>query len=234
MTNIIIANSKSWFELHDTSDQLEGFNFFHVQNQRSLEIAAEQLSPAFIFAPHWNERIPMELINRVTTVIFHTAPLPFGRGGSPIQNLLKLGYKESPVNALLAAQDLDAGPILCSKNVSLEGNLDDIFSRLNVSVNSLIRQILIDRPEPSEQVGEVTIFRRRRPEDSELNLAKINLEQLYDQIRMVDGLDYPRAYLDVDKYRLVFANAHIEDSRVVAQVSFEKLENHLKPKSGNS
>ena len=53
-------------------------------------------------------REPQDL-NRI---VFHTAPLPYGRGGSPIQNLIVRGHiSPAPVCALKMVSGLDEGPI---------------------------------------------------------------------------------------------------------------------------
>ena len=42
--------------------------------------------------------------------------LPYGRGGSPLQNLIINGHKETMMSALRCVQELDAGPIYLKKN----------------------------------------------------------------------------------------------------------------------
>ena len=37
--------------------------------------------------------------------------LPFGRGGSPLQNLIVRGYKETMLSAIKCVGEVDAGPI---------------------------------------------------------------------------------------------------------------------------
>lgn len=46
------------------------------------------LSPDWIFFPHWSYLIPAEVYENFRCVIFHMTDLPFGRGGSPLQNLI--------------------------------------------------------------------------------------------------------------------------------------------------
>ena len=67
---------------------------------------------------------------------FHTAPLPYGRGGSPIQNLIIRNFKIAPVCAIKMTNKFDAGPIFLKEKVSLSGNLDAIFNRISLINNS--------------------------------------------------------------------------------------------------
>ncbi len=57
------------------------------------------------------------IIKNYNCICFHTAPLPYGRGGSPIQNLIKRNYKKTPICALKMSNKIDAGPIFLKKNI---------------------------------------------------------------------------------------------------------------------
>ena len=52
----------------------------------------------------------------------------------------------------------------------------------------------------------------------------MELETIYDYIRMLDAEGYPRAYIDFGDYRLSFEDAHIAEdgSKVEAKVIFNK------------
>jgi methionyl-tRNA formyltransferase len=53
--------------------------------------------------------------------------LPYGRGGSPLQNLIDLGHKDTFVSALKMTEELDAGAIYLKKPLSLEGLAEEIY-----------------------------------------------------------------------------------------------------------
>ena len=186
--------------------ELDSTVIAEVKDKDSLISIVEALQPDFIFAPHWNFFIPQSITGKYETVIFHTAPLPLGRGGSPIQNLILSGYPSAPVNALKATPDLDAGPIFAKQDISLEGNLSEIFERLNRAVNSLIFQILTNELEPIEQVGDPTYFRRRSPEQSEIKFQGQSPAEIHNHIRMLDADGYPRAFIRAGEYTLEFSS----------------------------
>jgi methionyl-tRNA formyltransferase len=77
-----------------------------------------------IFFVHWHWKIPPEIHGKYNCIGFHATDLPFGRGGSPIKNLLKLGYKKTKITAFRIVEEMDAGPIYLKKTLSLKGTED--------------------------------------------------------------------------------------------------------------
>lgn len=216
MTNYVIASSKNWFNNHIKSTAYNNLKIFEIQNKNDLNIKyLESINPRYIFFPHWNWRVDSEIYERYECVLFHTAPLPVGRGGSPIQNLIINGFTSSPVCAVKMTGILDGGPIYDSLNISLKGTIEEIFSRIAVCVEKLIISICTNNPQPIEQKGEPTLFKRLKIKDNEL-LPSYSLNELYDRIRMVDGLDYPRAFINYGAYRLEFTNARIINDQLQA------------------
>lgn len=223
MRNFVLASSKSWFSLEDLPAPCLEHNWVEISQPAELtpEFVAA-VNPEFIFFPHWNARIPSEILERWDCVVFHTAPLPFGRGGSPIQNLIERGFSSSPVHALKAIEEMDAGPIYASQGVDLSGSLEEIFGRIKVAVGFLIGSLLDAPVEPIEQSGEVVTFNRREPSDSQI-LEDDSVARIYDKIRMVDFEDYPRAYLDFGTLRLIFTKAALGEAGLSAQVQFTEI-----------
>jgi hypothetical protein len=50
--------------------------------------------------PHWSHLIPESIWGPCPTVIFHMTDLPYGRGGSPLQNLIQRGHSSTMLTAL--------------------------------------------------------------------------------------------------------------------------------------
>jgi len=76
------------------------------------ELAADrikEISPRFIFFLHWSWKVPIEIINDWECVCFHMTDVPYGRGGSPLQNLIVRGYSEIKLTALRMVKAFDAG-----------------------------------------------------------------------------------------------------------------------------
>lgn len=218
---IVVACSNSWFFEWVSLEHLSDFDPVIVRSPSKLSsefLAA--LEPTWVFFPHWNTIIPEEVHKNYRCVVFHTAPLPYGRGGSPVQNLIIEGWKSSPVCALAVEKDLDAGPIYTQRQVSLSGSAVDIFKRIYTASVEMMEEICTREPRPTPQAGEVTVFKRRKQEQSRLR-AEMETQKIYDHIRMLDGLSYPKAFLQLGPHKLEFSNARWIDGELTATVSFK-------------
>lgn len=164
-----------------------------------------RLQPRYVFIAHWSTRIPQAVWDAHECVVFHMTDLPYGRGGSPLQNLIARGYEATVITALRCVEALDAGPIYLKRPLSLLGSAEEIFIRADRVIEQMIIDIQRDELSPVPQSGEPVVFRRRRPEDGDLAVVA-GLDQWHDWIRMLDAEGYPRAYLDVGDVRLEFHN----------------------------
>ena len=165
----------------------------------------EALDPEWIFVPHWSHLIPEAIWSRWPTVIFHMTDLPYGRGGSPLQNLIQRGHTSTVLTGLACSAELDAGPIYCKEPLSLHGSAEEIFLRADALIEGMIFAIVKNRPEPQPQQGKPVLFSRRMPEQSNLaGLPAGDLVTWFDHIRMLDAEGYPHAFLDTHGVRLEF------------------------------
>ena len=114
-----------------------------------------------VFFPYWSFKISKELLNKYECIGFHMTDLPYGRGGSPLQNLILRGFTETVITAFRITDEWDAGPIYCKRPLSLEGTAQEIFDRAsNIIYNDMIPFILTHEIEPVPQEGEVVCFHR--------------------------------------------------------------------------
>ena len=141
---IIIACSKKWFlESLRVRNFLKSKNIKLITRKKKLNLSyLNKLNPSIIFFPHWSYKVNQEIIKKYKCVCFHTAPLPYGRGGTPIQNLILKNFKKSPVCALKMTNEYDAGPIYQKRIVSLSGTLDQIFERISLKILDMIRILI--------------------------------------------------------------------------------------------
>ena len=204
---IVICSSKNWFELSPSTSDAHVVKYFKSEADLSVEALVE-FNPDYVFFTHWNWIVKNEIHENFSCVVFHTAPLPYGRGGSPIQNLILEGFEETPVCAIKMTGELDSGPIFASTNVSLSGTLKDIFSRLNVAVNDLIVEITDNNPSAIPQRGEPHVFKRLTIRDNEIPIG-LKLEEIYDRIRMVDHEDYANAFITYNNIKIEFSSAEL-------------------------
>jgi len=224
--NYIVATLKSW--------NIKTYNDVIKHNPGSwhlitdpVELSMEKIksiNPKYIFFPHWSLVVPDEILNVATCVCFHETDLPYGRGGSPLQNLISRGHKETVVSALKMTNELDAGPIYLKTPLSLEGLAEEIFIRNSHIVAEMIKKIITENPTPKEQVGEPTIFKRRKPLESRIPEDRDSLESLFDHIRMLDAESYPRAFLERDGFRYEISRPALKTDEIIAEVRITRLE----------
>ncbi len=218
---LLVCNSRHWFKLKGVLSVTNTVKLVMREEELTLDLV-DDFKPDYIFFPHWNWVVREDIYKNYECVVFHTAPLPYGRGGSPIQNLIMKGFESSPVCAIKMTAKLDAGPIYSSMDVGLEGNLNSIFSRLNDAVNELIAKIISENPEPKAQVGEPYVFKRLTQSDNEIPEG-LNLEKIYDRIRMLDHPDYPNAFIMYGDVKLEFYNGSLEGDSLEVKCKITKL-----------
>jgi methionyl-tRNA formyltransferase len=182
------------------------------------ELTRERLGairPRYVFFPHWSHRIPADIHHRFECVIFHMTDLPYGRGGSPLQNLIARGIYETKVSALRCVEEMDAGPVYLKRALSLHGSAEEIFMRASGVVEDMIADMLARPPRPRPQRGPATVFRRRQPEDGVLSDAR-SISGAFDLIRMLDAEGYPPAFVRVGPFKIEFTRASLRTDGVLA------------------
>ncbi|WP_022836132.1 methionyl-tRNA formyltransferase [Salisaeta longa] len=178
-----------------------------------------QVNPRYIFFLHWSHIVPEEIVNTYECVCFHMTDVPYGRGGSPLQNLIVRGHRETKLTALRMVPKLDAGPVYLKRDLSLEGSTaEEVFIRSSKLSASMIQTIIEKEIEPDPQKGDPVVFQRRRPEQSEISEVK-SLEALFDFIRMLDAEGYPPAFIEEGGFRFEFRRASRYDRRIEATVT---------------
>lgn len=176
-----------------------------------------------IFVPHWSYIIPEEIYSNYECIVFHMTDLPYGRGGSPLQNLIVRGHSETKISALRVVKELDAGPVYLKRELSLKGTAEEILTEANKLIERMIFELIANDLKPKEQEGEIVKFKRRKPEDS--NIGEVEeLKSVYDYIRMLDAQGYPHAFLETSNLKFEFTKAQFnpDDDIITAHVRIFK------------
>ena len=217
--NYIVASSKQWHQ--------EGFSRFssgkdnqvwrYVSTGDELRSCLLEVVPRYIFFLHWNWIVPAAVLEANECVCFHMTDVPYGRGGSPLQNLILRGKTETTVTALRMTEELDAGPVYVKKPMVLNGRAEEIYLRAGQLCWKMIDLIIKTEPVPQPQTGEVKLFFRRKPEQSVLPETG-GLKDMHNFIRMLDAPTYPLAFLEHGDYRLEFSQADLTKNEIHACV----------------
>lgn len=206
---IVIATAKSW-----NIRRAEDLQQRYAQERRVVlitdkrELTAEwlrQIDPRYIFFPHWSWMIPAEVYQHYTCIVFHMTDLPFGRGGSPLQNLIARKIYDTKISAIAVEGEVDAGKIYMKEDFSVaSGSAQEILERASEIIFTRMIPFLLERQiTPQAQSGPVVHFSRRKPHESDLLQAPhARLDDLYDFIRMLDGEGYPPAFLRLGRLQI--------------------------------
>ncbi len=217
MARYVIACRTPWF--WDAWEDVErpAEEWIDVRDGALTIELLERVAPRYVFFPHWSQIVPTEILERWECVCFHSTPVPYGRGGSPIQNMIVRGHSSTEVAALRMTPEIDAGPVYMGEPVSLLGGGDEVFIRIAKVICGMILNIATAEPSPVPQEGEAVTFRRRTPADSRFPMDG-SLEALFDFIRMLDAESYPAAFADIGPWRLEFRRPTLRRGCIEADV----------------
>lgn len=129
-------------------------------------------------------------------LIVHASDLPKGRGWSPASWLILGGAEQIPVTLFEAIDKVDAGPIYLQEWIDLEGTelIEDWRAQVARKTRDLANAFVASYPgildKAREQIGEPTMYPRRRAQDSLLD-SDLSIAAQFNQLRIVDNDSYP-------------------------------------------
>ena len=228
---IVIATVKEWninnyFEL---KKELENeYSLYLLTNKDELSFEnIEKINPKYIFFPHWSWIIPQKIYENYESILFHMTDLPYGRGGSPLQNLITNKIYNTKISAIKVTKELDEGDIYLKENFDIsKGSAREIYENAsNLIFSELIPKIIENNLIPTKQEGDIVLFKRRTPEQSNIKtLNDISINNLYDFIRMLDAPSYPKAYLELDNLKIELSEVIIKDGKLEGRFEVSKDE----------
>ncbi|MGA1794834.1 MAG: formyltransferase family protein [bacterium] len=185
-------------------------NFKLVTVPDALQDEVQKFDPELIVFLHWSWLIPSDVL-KYRCISTHTAPLPRYRGGSPIQNQILAGETESAVTLFYTSEALDAGEIILQETISLEGDLKDIFERVEKASIKMVKGFLGGKTDSRPQEGTPTYCERRTPEQGRIDPSK-SAAYNYNLVRALNMPPYPPAFIECDDgKRLYVLKATLEE-----------------------
>lgn len=183
----------------------------YVDDPGSLFLYPHALSGRrYAFFLHWRWKVTAEVLAATECVGFHLGRLPQERGGSPLQHRILAGQSLGVLTSFRMTEAVDAGPVYVEQYVPLHGPAEAIYRRAMRAAAAQIGGMVEGRVDPpAPQEGFPRSYSRLQPKDSELPDAPgmLELEDVYDRVRMVDAEGYPPAYLDYGGFRFSFRRA---------------------------
>jgi methionyl-tRNA formyltransferase len=196
----------------------------YIDDKDDLNIdALSAIEPVAVFFLHWSWKVQDDLLDAYECICFHMTDLPYGRGGSPLQNLILRGHTMTRLTAFRMTAEFDAGPVYLKRNMSLDGSAREIYDRMCDLASSMILDLIPNLPDPKPQEGKPVVFSRRKPDQSWMTKVE-SLSNMHDFIRMHDAAGYPKAFLVHEGLRFEFSDSHREGGRLTAQVEISMLD----------
>lgn len=200
-------NASKRYPIAIVSDEGSWFAPFAKELQQELVAQGHEVTvlPHFdcahsyelVFLLSCSELIPeAELKRNQHNLVVHASRLPQGRGWSPMTWQILEGASHFPVTLFEAVAAVDAGPVYLQREMYFDGTelVDDLRQIMGDAIVALCLEFVNRYPnvlaEAHAQVGAVSFYPRRRPEDSRIDLDKTLREQI-NLLRVVDNERYP-------------------------------------------
>ena len=231
--NILIVTIKEWNikNYFILKEKYKNYNFFLITNKDEITIEnISNITPDYIFFPHWSWLIPDWLYTNYKSILFHMTDLPFGRGGSPLQNLIIRKIYNTTISAIDVDKDLDSGNIYIQRDLDISlGSAEEIFIKLSdIIFFDMIPYIIKYNLQSTPQNGKIEYFKRRDKKDSEIKNIN-SIRELYDFIRMLDADGYPKAFIKLDNFKIEFSEVHLKTDKLIGRFEIEKVANSCCP-----
>lgn len=151
------------------------------------------------------------------TLVLHASDLPEGRGWSPHVWAILEGAKAITVSLLQAEDGVDTGAIWAKRSFSIpkDALYDEINRHLFETELMLMDEALLIiesdiKPQPQIKSIKPTYYRKRTPEDSEVDASR-PLNELFNKIRVMDPCRYP-AFFRLHGYTYTIKLKKVEDN----------------------
>ena len=165
----------------------------------------------FIFS--YSKKIPLRYLKlNKYNIVAHGSNLPSGKGFSPITWEILKNKFFFYISFFQANTKIDDGNIFLKEKFSIKKTdlLEDwrkIVGKIIIK-NAFQLSQNIGNFKAKSQVGKSTFYRRRRPEDSELNINK-SIRNQFNLLRTVDNKNYPAYFLhEGQKYIITIKKIH--------------------------
>lgn len=139
-------------------------------------------------------------------LVVHESDLPEGKGWSPLTWQILEGKNDIPITLFEAVYEVDSGEIYLQEFIHLNGNelSDEIKRKQGEYSKKLIIEYVNNYPNiiSRKQEGKGSIYKKRTPKNSELDINK-SIKEQFNLLRVVDNKRYPAFfYLNGEKYIL--------------------------------
>jgi methionyl-tRNA formyltransferase len=125
-------------------------------------------------------------------IVIHESDLPKGKGWSPLTWQILEGKNEIPITLFEANDKLDSGIVYLRDTIKYKGHelFDEIKDKQGEKTIEMVLKYINNKPIGFKQIGDITYYNKRTPQDSEIDINKPIIEQI-NLLRVCDNTNYP-------------------------------------------
>jgi len=203
--NITIVSSDS---SHPVRGYLTKFikEFCGVHDFNLVESIKHVQGGDMLFLVSCTEIVPEEIFRQYEkSFVLHASDLPKGRGWSPhIWQILE-GVSRITLSMIEVSKNVDFGRVWFKQNLliprhAIWNEINDILFSAEIDlIRYAVENFELLENEEQDQTISPTFYRKRTPNDSELDISK-SIEEQFDLLRVCDPIRYP-AYFEIRGHR---------------------------------
>lgn len=181
---------------------------FSKKNDLKVSVI-KKIKPDLILFYGWSWKIQNSIIENYKCMMLHPSDLPKFRGGSPIQNQIIRGINSTKLTLFRMNNIVDGGNIIYKKKLSLKGNIEDIFNRLEKIGLELTIKFLKGNYKEIKQNHSKATYYKRLINNSEITMKDLRSESssyIFNKIRMLTD-PYPNAYIKTKDNKKILIRA---------------------------
>ncbi len=190
----VLTSRQSWFVLH-----AKKFVSYLKENgfDAKLFFSHKKISSKYevVFILSYFNKIEMKYLGRHKhNLVVHASGLPRGKGWAPLFWQILEGKNKIPIVLFEANETIDGGIIYLKDNMIFNGDelYEEIRAKQAEKTKQLCGRFLEVYPSLRKYVqkGKSTFYRRRTPQDSNLDINK-SLKSQINLLRIVDNHNFP-------------------------------------------
>ena len=166
-----------------------------------------------VFIINYTKLIPKKFLkNNRYNLVVHSSDLPKGKGFAPLQWQILENKKKIFFSMININDKIDSGDILMKSNIKLNGSelYEELMQIQSEKVLQMINKVIKIFPKIKfkSQKGKGSIYKKRSPDDSEININK-SIKSQFNKFRIVNNDKWPAFfYYKKKKYILkIYKNA---------------------------
>lgn len=206
----LITNKKPEFNISPSLKRKVKVYQVDPNDQEKILAILNKHKVEIVFLYSWSYIIKNEILDKFICLCLHPSLLPSYRGGTPIQNQLTRGERNSGITVFKMNEGIDSGDIYRQCVMSLCGDINDIFARMANLGTIISKDIITDSINgelifhPQKGIKNSQVFKRRKPHESEIfldNLKNMNFEAINNLVRgLLDP--YPSAFIKTENFQI--------------------------------